>query len=255
VPLIVAGRCLITAYVVVILAAIFPIRYADLGWQQQVLDTFVNAGSIPLVGRIFVLLAVLYKGYDIIGLNWESDSAQTPVVATSGLLAKRKILHFIQKLQRLKNRIFRFVVVNGPTLIFVAVAILQVSVSTRTFRAIDADFLNQSSRLTQQTTLARAALAASLDATVLGQAIQALVPEADRQSVAALPPQQLRSDLLARLNKQDSNLRNQFVQQRSQRYTQLFSLTVKNVVLSLIFAYCLFWLSPAPVMSFIRSLS
>ena len=129
--MIVAGKCLITAYAVVILAAIIPIRYADLGWQQQVLDTFVNAGTIPLVGCIFVLLAVLYKGCEIIGLNWESDSGQAPVVATSGLLAKWKILHFIQKLQRLKTRIFRFIVVSGPTLFFVAIVILQVAVSLR----------------------------------------------------------------------------------------------------------------------------
>ena len=196
----------------------------------------------------------MYKGYDIIGLNWESDSGQVPVIATSGLLAKRKIVRFIQKLQRLKTRIFRFIVVNGPTLVFVAVAILQIAVSTRTFRAIDADFLNQSSRLTQQTTLSRAALTANLNTAVLGQAIQALVPEADRQSVAALPPQQLRSDLLTRLNQRDSNLRNQLDRQRSQRFTQLFILTVKNVVLALIFAFCLFWLRPAAVKSFIRSL-
>jgi hypothetical protein len=58
--------------------------------------------------------------------------------------------------------------------------------------------------------------------------------------VAALPSQQLRSDLRARLNKRDSSLRNQLDQQRSQRYTQLFILTVKNMVLALSFAFWLF---------------
>ncbi|MEX0587781.1 MAG: hypothetical protein WD136_00855 [Cyanobium sp.] len=253
-PLIIVGRSFIAAYVIAILSSIFPIRFADIGWQQQIIDTFVNAGTVPLTGRIFVLLAVLYKGYDMIGLSWDTDSSELPVLATSGLLAKRKIARLVHSIRRIKSNLHRLVVVYGPPALFVAVAILQIAVSARTFRALDADFLNQSTLLTRQTTQSRAALSASPDQRVLVQALQILVPEPERESASSLPPLQLRTDLLDRLDQRDSTLRGQLDLQRSQRFTQLVFLTIKNVLLALLFSFSLYWLRPAAVKSFLRSI-
>jgi hypothetical protein len=250
VNLIIIGRCFVLAYVLAILSSVFPVRFSDISWQQQVLDTFVNAGSVPITGRVFIVLALLYKGYDAARLTADPDVDHISL-PTTGILAKRKISRVLRSVKRGIAYLRKSLFVFGPSLLFVIVAILQITVSARAFRALDAAALNQVSALTQQTTQSRAALSGSADAAVLSQAIRVLVPSSEQQSIAELDPQQQRADLLKRLNDRESSLRLDLDRQRTQRSTAIIWQTIKNVLISLLFGYCLFWLRPSAVRDFL----
>lgn len=252
--LIIIGRCFVLAYLLAVLSSVFPIRAAEISWQQQVLDTFVNAGSVPITGRVFIVVALLFKGYDSVRLTAEPDVDNISLPA-SGFLAKRKIARLLKNIQRIIAYLWRSIFVFGPSLLFVAVAVLQIGVSARAFRALDAAALNQVSALTQQTTLSRAALSGSTDLAVLSQAINVLVPSSEQQAIAALAPQQQRADLLKRLDERESNLRLELDRQRTQRSTAIIWQTIKNVLISLLFSYCLFWLRPFAVRNFLKGAS
>jgi hypothetical protein len=90
---------------------------------------------------------------------------------------------------------------------------------------------------------------------VLSQAINVLVPSAEQQAIAALAPQQQRADLLKRLDERESNLRLELDRQRTQRSTAIIWQTIKNVLISLLFCYCLFWLRPFAVRNFLKGAS
>ncbi len=250
--LIIIGRCFIFAYLVAVGAAFFPVRFSELGWLQQILDTLVNAGTVPITGRIFILFAIIYKGYDLSGISEDLSADQYLSVPTSGFLGKRKIARLIRNLQKwaiLGTRMFK---IYSPSIVFLITAILQLYVSAKSFRALDIGLLNQSTLITQQASQVRAAITTTADRSILSQAIQGLVPEQQRESLLALPADQQRADLSKRVNERESALRNEIEKQRSQRFAALVVLTVKNILLSLLFAFCLFWLRPAAVRAFIR---
>jgi hypothetical protein len=255
VSLIVIGRCFILAYLVAVGAAFFPVRFSELGWQQQVLDAFVNAGAVPITGRVFILLAIIYKGYDHAGISEDPTLDQYLSGPSRGFFGKRKIARLIRNLQKVIVRSSAFFKIFAPSIVFLVTAILQLIVSTQSFRALDIGLLNQSTLITQQASQARVAIATTADRSVLSQAIQGLVPEQQRDSLLALPPDQQRADLSKRLNERESALRNEIEKQRGQRFASLVVLTVKNILLSLLYAYCLFWLRPAAVRAFIRGAS
>lgn len=83
------------------------------------------------------------------------------------MLTKGTILRILSSLLRTKTTLLRCIVLNGSVLLFVAVAILQIGMGTLTFRGIDADLLNQSFLLAQQTTQSREAPTATLNEAVL----------------------------------------------------------------------------------------
>ena len=252
--LIIIGRCFVLAFLFAVLSSVFPIRAAEISWQQQVLDTFVNAGSVPITGRVFIVIALLFKGYDSVRLTADPDVDSLSLPA-SGFLAKRKIARLLKNIQRTIASLWRSIFVFGPSLLFVAVAVLQIAVSTRAFRALDVAALNQVSALTQQTTQSRAALSGSTDSAVLSRAINVLVPSSEKQAIAGLAPQQQRSDLLKRLDERESTLRLELDRQRIQRSTAIIWQTIKNVLISLLFSYCLFWLRPFAVRNFLKGAS
>lgn len=251
---IIIGRCLVLAYLLAVISSIFPIRGSEIAWQQQVLDAFVNAGSVAITGRVFIVIALLFKGYDSARLTADPD-VDSVVMPASGFLAKRKIARLLRNIQRAITYLWRSVFVFGPSLLFVAVAVLQIAVSARAFRALDAAALNQVSALTQQTTQSRAALSGSTDTAVLSQAINVLVPSSDQQAIAGLAPQQQREELLKRLDERESTLRLELDRQRTQRSTAIIWQTIKNVLISLLFGYCFFWLRPYAVRKFLKGAS
>jgi|694.fasta_scaffold70870_2 hypothetical protein len=253
--LVLIGRLFIAAYLIAVAATFFPVRFSELGWQQQVLDSLVNAGTIPITGRVFILLAIAYKGYDLAGISDSPPVDQVLLAPRSGLLGKRKIARLVRNFQINLVRAFRFLKAYSPSLLFVLAAILQLVVSTRSFRALDIGVLNQSSLLTQQATQVRAAITGSGDRSILQRAIQGFVPEPERESILSLPVDQQRVDLTERLNNRESVLRSELEKQRSQRFAALVVQTIKNVLLSLLFAWCFFWLRPASIRAFIRGVS
>ncbi|QVL53986.1 MAG: hypothetical protein KFB97_06640 [Cyanobium sp. M30B3] len=251
--LVVIGRCFVAAYLIAVASAVFPLRLTDLGWQQQVLDAFVNIGSVPIIGRVFILLAIAYKGYDLVGMSEDPNAEdELSVTPARGLFAKRKIARLVRRLQIFLFAAMRFLKIYLPSLLFVLVAVLQIYVSARYFRALDVGLLNQTSALTQQATQIRAAIAGLNDRDVLLQAIQGLVPEGEREELISLPVDQQKSEIAQRINQRESSIRVDFEQQRSQRFLSLIVRTVKNVLISLLFALCLYWLRPAAVRAFIR---
>lgn len=250
--LVVIGRLFIAAYLIAVAATFFPVRFSELDWQQQLLDTFVNAGTIPVTGRVLILLAIAYKGYDLVGISDDAQADQAILTPRRGFLGKRKVARLIRDLQVNAFRLVNFSKTYFPALLFVIIAILQLLVSTRSFRQLDIGALNQSSLLTQQATQVRAAITGSNDRSVLQQAIQGVVPEAERQAVSSLPVDQQRSDLAKRLNNRESILRGELDKRRSQRFAAIVVQTSKNVLLSLIFAWCHFLMRPASIRSFIR---
>jgi len=252
VNLILIGRCFVIAFVVAVLGSVFPIRFTELAWQQGIIDTIVNAGSVPITGRVFMLIALLFKGYDSARLTYEPTVDSLPFLPAGGILAKRKIARLLRRVQSLISTFFRLIFVFGPTFLFALVAVLQIVVSTQTFRALDAASLNQVTALTQQTTQTRASLSGASDPAVLQQAIRALVPAPEQEAVAILNPDQQRSDLLKRLDDREAAVRNELERQRTQRFTAIVWLTVKNVLISLLFGYCLFWLRPAAVRNLLK---
>ena len=253
--LILIGRCFVLAFILAVLGTVFPIRLLDLAWQQGIIDTIVNAGSVPITGRVFMLVALLIKGYDPARLTTEPSLESLSVVPTSGILAKRKIARALRAVQFLAANTFRFVFVFGPSLFFALVAVLQIVVSAQTFRALDTVSLNQVTALTQQTTQARASLSATSEAAALDQAIRALVPAPEQQAVASLNPQQQRADLLKRLDEREASVRTELERQRTQRFTAIVWQTIKNVLLALLFGYCLFWLRPVAVRNALKGAS
>lgn len=250
--LILIGRCFVFAYVLAVLGSVFPIRFTEIAWQQGIIDTVVNAGSVPITGRVFMLIALLFKGYDSARLTYEPTVDSLPFQPAGGILAKRKIARLLRRVQSLIATFFRLIFVFGPSVFFVLVAVLQIVVSTQTFRAFDAASLNQVTALTQQITQSRASLSGSSDPAVLQQAIRALVPAPDQEALAILNPQQQRTDLLKRLDDREAEVRNELDRQRSLRFTAGVWLTVKNVLIALLFSYCLFWLRPAAVRNLLK---
>lgn len=250
--LVVIGRLFIAAYLIAVAAVFFPVRLTELGWQQQLLDSLVNAGTIPITGRVFILLAIVYKGYDLAGISEEIPIDQIVFTPTTGLLGKRKIARLVRNIQNNLLKVFRFFKTYFPSLLFLFVAILQLIVSTRSFRQLDIGSLNQSSLLTQQATQVRAAISGSSDRALLQQAIQGFVPEEERESILSLPVDEQKVDLTKRLNNRETVLRTELDKQRSQRFATLVVQTIRNVLLSLVFAWCFFWLRPASVRAFIR---
>lgn len=207
----------------------------------------VNAGSVPITGRVFMLIALLFKGYDSARLTDEPTVDSLPLLPATGILAKRKIARFLRSIRSVIASIFRFIFIFGPSLLFAVVAVLQIAVSAQTFRALDAASLNQVTALTQQTTQARASLSAASDQAVLDQAIRVLVPAPEQEAVSILNPQQQRTDLLKRIDDRELAVRNELDRQRVQRFTAIVWLTIKNVMIALLFSYSLFWLRPAAV--------
>jgi hypothetical protein len=253
--LIIIGRCLIVAYLVAVASSFFPVRFTELGWQQQLLDSLLNAGTVPITGRVFILLAVVYKGYDLAGIADDPSENQSFAAPTRGILAKRKIARLIRNVQRTLSRLGRILRVFGPSLIFIIIAVLQLFVSARSFRALDISLLNQTSLLTQQSTQLRAAITGSSDRAVLQQAIQGLVPEQQRESLLSRSVAEQKKSLTQLLGDKESTIRQDFEKQRSQRFASLVVLTIKNVFLALLFAWCLYWLRPAAVRAFMRGVS
>ena len=140
----------------------------------------------------------------------------------------------------------------GPTLLFALVSVLQISVSALSLRSLEAASLNQSLTLTQQTTQLRAALAEGVAPSILPQVINLIVPPPEQQAISELSPQMQRVELLKRLEKRDSDAR--MLQQRIkiQQSTALIWKSIKNVLVSLVFGYCLFWLRPFAVRNLIN---
>jgi hypothetical protein len=252
VNLILIGRCFVLAFILAVLGSVFPIRFAEIAWQQGVIDTVVNAGSVSITGRVFMLIALLFKGYDSVRLTFEPTVDSLPLLPASGILAKRKIARALRSVQSVIANIFRLIFVFGPSALFAVVAVLQIFVSTQAFRALDTASLNQVTALTQQTTQARASLSAASDPAVLDQAIRALVPAPEQEAISILNPQQQRADLLKRIDDRNLALRNELDRQRTQRFTAIVWLTVKNVLIALLFSYCLFWLRPAAVRNLLK---
>jgi hypothetical protein len=252
VNLILIGRCFVLAFLVAVLAAVFPIRFTEIAWQQQVLETFVNAGSVPITGRVFIVIALLFKGYDSAGIASEPRVDDLSFVPATGILAKRKIARLLRRVQGAFAKSFRLLFVFGPSLIFVLIAALQIHVSSQAFRALDDQVLNQVTALTQQASQSRAALSGASDSVDLDQAIRLLVPAPEQESVFLLSPQQRKSDLLKRVDERESSLKNQLDLQRTQRSTAIVWQTIKNVVVALLYGYCLFWLRPAAVKAFLQ---
>lgn len=249
--LIIVGRCLVLAYLLVVLSAVFPILASEIAWQQQVLDTFVNAGSVAITGRVFIVIALLFRGYESARLAAD-PKLNIFVLPDSGFFATRKISRFLRSIERAVSSVWRIVFVFGPSLLFLLVAVLQISVSALSLRSLEAASLNQVLTLTQQTTQLRAALAESVDPSILPQVINLIVPPPEQQSVAELSPQMQRAELLKRLEKRDSDARMLEQSQKVRQSTALIWKTIKNVFVSLLLGYCLFWLRPFAVRNLIN---
>lgn len=249
--LIIVGRCLVFAYLLVVLSAIFPILASEIGWQQQVLDTFVNAGSVAITGRVFIAIALIFRG------NESAKLAADPylnlfVLPDSGFFATRKISGFLRSIERAVSSVWRVIFVFGPALLFALVAVLQIRVSALSLRSLEAASLNQSLTLTQQTTQLRAALAEGVAPSILPQVINLIVPPPEQQAISELSPQMQRVELLKRLEKRDSDARMVQNRLKTQQSTALIWKSIKNVLVSLVFGYCLFWLRPFAVRNLIN---
>lgn len=230
--LVAIARGLAAAFVVIVLSSLFPLQLFDTGWQQQLIRNLLNNAPLPLTAMALLVLD-LRTVRPVYLLHSESPA---PEESGPQLSVQQLRLQRAQWLCR------------AAAIGFALLCLAQIVVSSRILNQSASEIAQRNRVLSDQLSGAAGALEAAGQPEQFDRLAALLLPRNEQAQFKALPIQQQRNRLEARIGQTETAARRELIRVRTNRFTLIIVDGLRNIALALIFAAVFWRLRPVPAL-------